>query len=94
MYRTKEKTTGPFDDDETLSNYAWEWLKERYEYTCLCCKRQEPAIELVSDHVIPRARGGQNVVGNVQPLCRSCNAKKHAKTIDYREAQYWQPPLV
>lgn len=83
-YKSKWQKEGPFADDEILSNYAWAWLKEKYQYTCLCCKRKEPDIKLVSDHVIPRARGGTNTVGNVQPLCFSCNAKKHVKSTDYR----------
>lgn len=28
------------------------------------------------DHVIPRAKGGNNTIRNAQPLCRTCNASK------------------
>ena len=31
------------------------------------------------DHVMPRARGGNNTIKNAQILCRSCNASKGAK---------------
>lgn len=31
------------------------------------------------DHIIPIARGGKTEVGNLQPLCRACNASKGAK---------------
>lgn len=62
----------------------WEALKAYYGYTCLRCGRQEPEIELTVDHVVPLSQGGRNSIENLQPLCRTCNLSKHAKTIDYR----------
>lgn len=63
----------------------WLGLKARYNHACLCCRRREPHIKLEPDHVIPIARGGHNTIDNIQPLCRSCNSSKKAKTIDYRQ---------
>lgn len=62
----------------------WEELKRRYFYLCLCCKRQEPFVALTEDHIVPLILGGSNDISNIQPLCRSCNSRKHASTIDYR----------
>lgn len=62
----------------------WQAIKALYEYRCLACGRKPPEIALEMDHVAPLSRGGAHDVSNVQPLCRSCNARKAQQTIDYR----------
>lgn len=69
---------GEFSQDE------WRALKARCHYTCLCCGRREPEIVLTADHVVPLSCGGANDIMNIQPLCKSCNSRKGARTIDYR----------
>ena len=61
----------------------WELLKKQYNYTCPSCKQTEPKIMLTEDHIIPLSKGGSDVIENIQPLCRSCNSKKSAKTIKF-----------
>lgn len=58
-------------------------LCQQYEYRCLCCGEAKP---LTADHVIPLSCGGSNDIANIQPLCRSCNSRKNAKSTDYRPA--------
>lgn len=69
------KAEGSFTQKE------WKALCLKYENTCLCCGSKE---KMTPDHVVPLARGGTNDIQNIQPLCRSCNSRKGAKTIDYR----------
>lgn len=68
----------------TITAKEERWLKEFYDFTCLCCGRKEPEIKLTLDHVIPLKLGGRNTIDNAQPLCQSCNSKKHIKNTDYR----------
>jgi 5-methylcytosine-specific restriction endonuclease McrA len=77
--RAREQAAeGSFTDAE------WSSLKAFYNYTCLCCGKREPEIQLTPDHVIPLEKGGSSYISNIQPLCRSCNCAKGAKTTDYR----------
>jgi hypothetical protein len=69
----------------------WRAVKAFYGYRCLACDRKEPEIKLSPDHVRPLAKGGDNSIMNIQPLCLSCNHSKQTKEIDYRGAIYNKP---
>ena len=67
----------------------------RDEFTCQACGARPTFVnahglelpdlnQLACDHIIPVARGGETVLGNLQTLCRKCNAEKGDK-LD------WQP---
>ena len=52
---------------------------------CFACGAQG---EITLDHAIPVARGGRHAVGNLLPLCRSCNSAKGTKTwVEFRAAR-------
>lgn len=69
----------------SISSDDWIRLCNKYGNKCLCCGRSD--VKLTLDHVIPLAKGGSNMIENAQPLCASCNSKKHTKIIDYRGEQ-------
>ncbi len=71
----------------TFTTTEWLGLLGKHP-VCPTCKRRWEEISLppgrtsaVSrDHVVPISKGGPNAIGNIQPLCYSCNSKKGAKT--------------
>ena len=64
-----------------ITTQEWRELCAKYGNKCLSCGL---VTKLELDHVIPLALGGTNTIDNAQPLCRSCNARKGARYIDYR----------
>lgn len=66
----------------------WFAIKAFYGDRCLRCGKTEPEVRLTMDHVIPVARGGLHHIGNLQPLCHSCNSGKNNRTQDFRHLIY------
>ena len=60
----------------------FEELCEEYGNRCLCCG--VTGVVLEADHVVPLSRGGSDDIGNIQPLCGTCNRGKFVETVDYR----------
>lgn len=61
----------------------WFLLKIQYGNTCPSCGRSEPTISLTEDHIVPLSKGGTDLIENIQPLCLTCNVRKHTKTIKF-----------
>jgi len=59
----------------------WQDLCRKHGNKCLCCGSKE---RLYPDHVIPVSKGGTSFISNIQPLCASCNSRKHTRATDYR----------
>lgn len=47
-----------------------------YRSECACCGSRE---NITMDHIIPISRGGTHGIGNLQPLCLTCNLSKSTK---------------
>ena len=48
-------------------------------YECVVCGARD---RLEADHIIPVARGGSDVISNMQTLCKTCNSSKGSKTMN------------
>lgn len=55
---------------------------ERDDYTCKECGVKKEAEQLIADHIIPIALGGEEFnLSNVQTLCLECNKTKTVKDL-------------
>lgn len=53
-------------------------LKAIYASACFFCGTRD---KITIDHIIPISRGGNHSIGNLQPLCKSCNSSKKTRFI-------------
>lgn len=74
-YRAKRKS------GDGVTAAQWIAILDLYRWQCLACGETE---SITMDHIVPLSRGGRHEPSNIQPLCKSCNSRKHARTIDYR----------
>lgn len=87
-HRRRERIKINGDDNNCLTLSEWEEIISRQNNKCLSCKKQfSDKLPPTMDHIIPVVKGGTLNKNNVQGLCKSCNSKKGAKTVDYRP--YW-----
>lgn len=49
-------------------------LKETFDCCCAYCGAKKP---LALDHFLPISYGGSDCLGNLLPVCKSCNSSKH-----------------
>lgn len=54
----------------------WFSLLDQHGGKCAKCGSDGP---IDRDHIIPLTRGGDDDIGNIQPLCRSCNRRKGSR---------------
>ena len=85
--KTRLRRARKRDAKGSFTDAQFQALCVHYEHMCLCCG--EKLGKLAADHIQPLSIGGPNSIDNIQPLCRSCNSKKGAKTIDYRRDVLW-----
>ena len=58
-----------------LKKSAW-WQAILQKGVCHYCGEKFPPGELTMDHIVPVARGGRSVKGNIVPCCKDCNSEK------------------
>lgn len=64
----------------------WRRMVARYRACCAYCGQSVP--KLHQEHVIPVARGGRHSIGNLLPVCPSCNRSKGKRLlVEWRHRQ-------
>ena len=69
----------------------WVKLKRQCNNRCVSCRKSMTSLKrlgriIVPDHIVPLAKGGRNVIQNLQPLCHGkggCNNRKGTKTQNF-----------
>ena len=59
----------------TLRKSRW-WQNKISRGECYYCSSKCAPQALTMDHIVPIARGGKSVKGNLVPSCKECNTKK------------------
>ena len=52
----------------------WEAVLAAAKGRCAICRKRR---KLERDHIIPLSKGGSDAITNIQPVCKSCNCRKH-----------------
>lgn len=55
---------------------------KRDRFTCQYCGKHPPDVLLEADHIVPRAAGGSDDIGNLTTACTDCNRGKGARMLE------------
>jgi HNH endonuclease len=74
------------EDANEVTEKDWRRLVLRYNGCCAYCGR--PVARPHADHVVPVTRGGRHSIGNLLPVCKSCNSSKGDRLlVEWRRAR-------
>ena len=87
--KSGNRLAGPLKPkSDSRSGPEWERIKaivkERDDYTCVRCGAEDnpnnpSVVQLTVDHIVPVAKGGLNILSNLETLCADCHSKKRGK---------------
>ena len=86
------------EDSEVVFDITMDQLREMFYHSygksCKYCRRKMTLRNMVCDHIIPLAKGGDSVVDNLQLICKSCNTRKGPlDEKDFEELILWVETL-
>jgi 5-methylcytosine-specific restriction endonuclease McrA len=61
-----------------LRQSQW-WKRKIATGICYYCRRYVGSHALTMDHLVPVARGGRSIRGNVVACCKDCNVRKRSR---------------
>jgi 5-methylcytosine-specific restriction endonuclease McrA len=62
----------------TVTKKDWNKLVAYYRGCCAYCGAKE---KMTMEHIVPISRGGRHSIGNLLPVCMTCNVKKNYRFI-------------
>jgi len=77
-YQTRQRLISSCEIND-LTKVDWQEVLQTFNYRCAYCHKESNHME--KDHIIPLSRGGNHTKSNIVPACRSCNSRKHDKTL-------------
>ncbi|OPY52189.1 MAG: type I restriction enzyme EcoKI subunit R [Methanosaeta sp. PtaU1.Bin112] len=81
IIKVKMSSPSDYEPSEELKQQ----VKER-DGECMCCgTRNSRYLEV--DHIVPKYFGGNNILDNLQTLCRKCNQLKGTERINFLDCQ-------
>lgn len=69
-------TTSTYWYKPKVGRFSLKQLAIRYDYTCQICEQRFKLNDLTIEHIIPKAKGGDNSHQNIILTCKHCNQKK------------------
>lgn len=87
--RLRNATIG---DTSIIERWEHSWRKQK-KAKCYWCLSIFPTKKCVIDHVVSLSRGGSHSIDNVCISCRSCNFKKHARSLSVWSESLSSPAL-
>lgn len=79
MKTIPSKTRGKHRTKRRVSYMLRYKVLKRDKYKCRICGSspgKDASVKLHIDHILPWSKGGESVIGNLQTLCKDCNAGK------------------
>lgn len=55
----------------------------RYHFNLYAIDKDGQEVLMTKDHIVPKSKGGQNIISNYQTMCKPCNEHKGTKIIKY-----------
>jgi hypothetical protein len=56
---------------------------------CVQCNASEESVKMTVDHIVPRIKGGNDFLTNLQPMCLSCNSRKRDRPDTYWNRRFY-----
>jgi hypothetical protein len=79
-YFAKERSAKRFRQPGVLGEKLFRATTKGWHFNLYALGLRGEEILMTKDHILPRSKGGQDVIGNLQTMCRPCNNTKRDET--------------